>query len=76
MARFNSIKMERPFDTFTNLTQTSIIMTYLNKFEQLKWVLDPLPSKCFLEKFYGGPKEEIRYDVLATKPVDIKEVVS
>lgn len=68
--------MQRPFGTFANLRQTTTVLAYLNKFEQLQGMLDALPPKYLLENFLDGLKDEIRFDVLAARPVDFREAVS
>lgn len=74
--RFGPVEYHRPFGSFASLKQTSIVLQYLNKFEQLQGLLDPLPPKYLLEKFVDGLKDEIRYDVQASNPVDFREAVS
>lgn len=67
--------LHRPYGDISNLKQTSNVRTYLTEFEQLQGLCDALLDQFLLEKFIDGIKEEIRYDVLALHPVEVREAV-
>ncbi|XP_020254010.1 uncharacterized protein LOC109831084 [Asparagus officinalis] len=77
ITRFGPSELSRPYDAFSTLKQTNTVRDYLGRFEQTLSLLDDQPSRRhILEKFIGGLKEELRYEVTASRPSSLKEAIS
>ncbi|XP_020245319.1 uncharacterized protein LOC109823445 [Asparagus officinalis] len=77
ITRFGPSELSRPYDAFSTLKQTTTVRDYLGRFEQTLSLLDDQPSRRhILEKFIGGLKEELRYEVTASKPSSLKGAIS
>ncbi|XP_020251114.1 uncharacterized protein LOC109828557, partial [Asparagus officinalis] len=77
ITRFGPSELTRPYDAFSTMRQTSTVREYLGKFEQALGLLDDQPSKRhILERFIGGLKDELRYDVSAARPTSLKGAVA
>ncbi|XP_020266215.1 uncharacterized protein LOC109841679 [Asparagus officinalis] len=77
MTRFGPSELSRPYDVFSTMKQTSTVREYLGKFEQTLGLLEDQPSRRhILERFIGGLKDELRFEVAAGRPSSLKETVS
>lgn len=68
--------MERCYETLAKLKQQTIVSTRLAKFEGLQAIIETLPLRFLLDRFIGGLKKEIKYDVLTSRPVDFRDAIS
>lgn len=76
ITRFAPIELQSSFGAFINMKQTTTVLAYLNKFEQLQGVLEALPPKYLLENFLDGFKEVIKSDVMASRSMEFREAVT
>jgi len=76
ISRFGPPELIRPFDSFASLKQTTSVKEYLSKFEQVARLLDKLHPVYIIDKFIRGLKKEINYEVLAAKPMFLREAIT
>jgi len=53
---FGTNEMNRPFDAFATLKQTTTVRAHLSQFEQISGLLDKLQPEYIIDKFYWGQR--------------------
>lgn len=76
LTRFSTVDLQRPFEALSAVKQTSTVREYLSKFEQILSLLTKLPHAYIVDRFVGGLRDDIRYEILSSRPQNLRDAIA